>query len=183
MGLFILGVLFVFAKFNLQFLDTDFLFYITNVIGYSLMYVGLRSLGREITAIRSIQPFVLVMIVHSIGFALLNGTGHSIKTISLSTGIGTIFALSLVTLAVAGMIMIFYIIQKLFLAIRNNEDEFTSYSNISSLEKFPALLLILLTITGILFFTLPAAAHVSMMLLLVAELFFILYFSTKVQTA
>ncbi|MGN7407719.1 hypothetical protein [Sporosarcina sp. SAFN-010] len=183
MSLFILGLLFIFAKFNLQFLETRALYYVTNTIGYIFIYFGLRGISSGVESIRRIQPVVLFMILHSLAFSVLNGSGHSITTIPLSTGIDTVIALSLTSLAVAGMIMIFYIIHQLILAVRNNTDDFTSYSNITMLEKFPSLLVVLLIITAVLFFTMPSVAPISMILLLVAEAFFILNFSTKVQQA
>jgi hypothetical protein len=182
MQLFILGVLLVFAKVNLQFLDTGVFFYLSNAVGYILMYVGLRSLSQVLPSIKRIQPLVIFMMFHSIGFTLLNGTGHSIKTISLSTGLATILVLSLALLAVAGMLMIFYILHQLILTLRNEEDYFSTYSRISSLEKFLGLFILLLVVTGVLFFVLPAAANVAMLLLLVGELLFIFNFSARVKT-
>lgn len=183
MSLFILGLLFIFAKFNLQFLETGALYYVTNTIGYIFIYFGLRGISSGVESIRRIQPVVLFMILHSLAFSVLNGSGHSITTISLSTGIGTVIALSLTSLAMAGMIMIFYIIHQLILAVRNNTEDFTSYSNITKLEKFPSILVVFLIITAVLFFTMPSVAPISMILLLVAEAIFILNFSTKAQQA
>ncbi|WP_432354738.1 hypothetical protein [Sporosarcina sp. A2] len=183
MKLFILGILFVFAKFNLQFIDTGVLYYATNIIGYGLIYTGLRSMSNEMNGIQRVLPFALFMILHSLGFAVLNGTGHSIKTIPLSTGTSTILALSLVALAVAGMIMIVHIIQQFILVIRTTNEDSLSYSNITSLEKFPAMVIVLMIITGILFFTFPAVAPIAMILLIVTEGLFVLKISSHAQYA
>ena len=57
MELLLLGVLFVFAKNNLQFMDTGIFFYITNFLGYGLIYYSLFKIKDEVDEISRILPF------------------------------------------------------------------------------------------------------------------------------
>ncbi|WHT48890.1 hypothetical protein QNH10_04030 [Sporosarcina thermotolerans] len=133
-------------------------------------------------SLKRIQPFVIFMVFHSIGFAILNGTGNSIATIPLSTGLATVLVLGLALLAVVGMLIIFYILHKLIMTLRNEENYLSTYSRMRNFDKVLGLFIFLVVLTGVLFFVLPAVSNVSMLLLLVGELLFIFSFSTKVRT-
>ncbi|GKV70081.1 hypothetical protein NCCP2716_25790 [Sporosarcina sp. NCCP-2716] len=124
-------------------------------------------------------PAAAVMVVDSVGFALLNGVGHSIQTISLTSGAATAAALTLAALAVGGLMVIFYILHEVVLAIRN--DGSADASNGSHLEKLPGLLLILLVLTIVLFFIAPSAASVLMLILLGGEMLFVVRFSMTMR--
>ncbi|WOV83798.1 hypothetical protein PGH26_13080 [Sporosarcina jeotgali] len=180
MNLFILGVFLVFIKTNLQLLDTGVCFYVSNAAGYLLIYAGIRQLREEFQALRRLAPYVLVMVLHSVGFAVLNGTGHSIQTISLSGSWAAILAVSLALLAVAGMGMIFYILHEVITAVRS--DDSSAFPEVGSLEKMPVMLFILLLMNCVLFFAAPSAASILMIILLGAEVMFIASISAKVRT-
>lgn len=180
MNLFILGVFLVFVKANLQLLDTGAFFYVSNAAGYLLIYAGIRLLREEIQELRRLAPYALLMVLHSVGFAVLNGTGHSIQTIPLSGSSATIMAVSLALLAVAGMGMIFYILHEVIKAVRG--DERSTFPEVGSLEKMPVMFFILLVVTCVLFFAAPSAASILMIVLLSAEVMFIVSFSSKVRT-
>lgn len=182
MQIFILGVLLVFAKLNLQFLDTGVFFYATNTIGYILIYFGLRQLHRSSPSFKRIQPLVIFMVLHSIGFTILNGTGNSVTTIAYSSGLATVLMLCLALLSVVGMLIIFHILHKLILTLRNEENYFSTYSRIRNFDKLLGVFIFLVVLTGVLFIVLPAVSKVSMLFLLVGELLFIFSFSTKVRT-
>ena len=177
-----MGLLLIFAKFNLQFIDTGVLYYLTNFFGYVAIYLGLRNLKDEIEGIAQIQPFVLFMIIHSLGFIVLNGTGHSLRTISMSNGFSTSLSIGLAVLAVVGMLMVFYIIQQLFIAIRMEREAIDFHLNLITLTRFPDFLVILLILAGILFFIHPFSGNLAMMALLFAEMIFMvqLYAKTKI---
>lgn len=179
MSLFILGVLLVFVKTNLQVLDMGVFFYASNIVGYLLIFWGIRRLEEEVSGLQRLKPFVLLMVAHSIGFAVLNGSGHSIQTIPLSGGVASAVALGLALLAIAGMGMIFYILHEVILLIRVAEE--TSFSDVGDLEKMPGLLVVLLAIICVLFFAAPFAASVLMLVLWIAELVFLLHFSARAR--
>lgn len=179
MNLFILGVVLVFVKTNLQLLDTGVFYYVTNAAGYLLIYTGIRQLRSEIPGVRRLLTYVLVMVLHSVGFAVLNGTGHSIRTIPLSGGVDTMTAVSLTLLAVVGMGMVFYVLHEMIMAVRSEEK--STYPEMGSLEKIPGLLLILMVMTCVLFFTVPSAASFLMIILLASELVFVAIFSARVR--
>lgn|GEM_PF-6107685 len=175
MNLLIIGILLVFAKTNLQLLDTGVFFYATNALGYGAICLGLWQLADQLPRVRRLLPVAAVMVVHSTGFALLNGTGHSIQTISLTSSAATAAALALAALAVGGLMVIFYILHEVLLAIRN--DGSANASNWSHLEKMPGLLLILLVLTTVLFFIAPSSASVLMLILLGGEMLFVVRLS------
>lgn len=179
MNLFILGVVLVFIKTNLQLLDTGVFYYVTNAAGYLLIYIGIRQLRVEIPEVRRLLTCVLVMVIHSAGFAVLNGTGHSIRTIPLSGGVNTMIALTLTLLAVVGMAIIFYVLHEVLVAVRSKEKN--AYSEVGNLEKIPGVLLTLLVITSVFFFTVPSAASFLMIILLASELVFVASFSARVR--
>ncbi|MDW0109406.1 hypothetical protein [Sporosarcina aquimarina] len=182
MELFILGVLFVFAKVNLHFFDTGVFFYSTNIVGYLLIYLGLKKIGYFSKNNKKMQLIILLMMIHSVVFTLLNGSGHSIQTIEMSTAFGSLTALTVLVLAAIGNVMIFYILHQFILSVRNNQSDDIFHSNIASLEIFAALLFAFGIVTGALFFIIASVASISMILLLAAEIVFIVKFSTKAQT-
>ena len=51
------------------------------------------------------------MMAQGLLFIILNGTGHSLQTISLSTEIDIVTSVSLGLFAVAGVMKVFYIVQ------------------------------------------------------------------------
>ncbi|WP_040285045.1 hypothetical protein [Sporosarcina koreensis] len=179
MNIFLLGVLLVFAKTNLQLLDMGVFFYSTNAVGYALICIGLRQMGDSLPRVRRLLPAAGFMVLHSIGFAVLNGTGHSLQTIALSSGAATAAALLLAVLAVTGLGMIFYIIHEVFVAIQH--DETVAFTDIGFLEKMPGLLLLLLILTTVLFFTVPTVASVLLLLLLAGEVILLVQLSAKVR--
>lgn len=180
MNLFVFGIFLVFVKINLQLLDTGVFFYVTNAAGYLLIYAGIRQLREEFQTLRRLAPYVLVMVLHSIGFAVLNGTGHSIQTIPLSGSLPTILAVSLALLTVAGMGMVFYILHEVITAVRS--DDSSAFPKVGNLEKMPVMLFILLLVTCVFFFAAPSAASILMIVLLSAEVMFIAGFSKKIRT-
>ena len=104
------GLILVFFKTNLYFVDMGFFYYATNILGYGLMYLGVRNLKAGNQQMGKVQPLVLVMIFHSVFFLVMNGTGYSAGSIPLSTGAEFALSMSLLALAVAGMIMIPFIL-------------------------------------------------------------------------
>lgn len=182
MELFILGVLLVFAKVNLHFFDTGVFFYSMNIVGYLFIYLGFKKIGYATENNKNLQLLVLLMMIHSVVFTLLNGSGHSVQTIAMSTASGTLTALTVLLIAAIGNVMIFYIIHQFIISVRNNQSGDAFHSNIASLEIFAAVLFAFGIVTGALFFTIASVASISMILLLAAEIVFIVNFSAKAQS-
>ena len=182
MQLFILGVVLVFVKLNLHFIDTGVFFYVTNTIGYILIYASIRIFYQSLSGVKRIQTFVLLMIFHSIGFSILNGTGNSLKTIALVTWLDGIFAIILMLLSVVGMFVIFYILDQFIVALRKEQNSSSIQSSISNFEKPIGFLVLFLIISGILFFILPTLSNIFMLILLIGELLFVFFFSKGVKS-
>ena len=72
---FILGLMLVFFKTNLYFIDMGSVYYATNILGYGLMYLGVRDLKAGNEKMAKVQPLVLLMICHSVFFFALNSYG------------------------------------------------------------------------------------------------------------
>lgn len=182
MQLFILGVVLVFVKLNLQFIDTGVFFYVTNTIGYILIYSSIRTYYQSLQGVKRMQTLVFFMIIHSIGIAALNGTGNSLKTIALLTWLDEVFAIILLLLSVIGMFMIFYILDQFILALRKERNSTSILSSISNFEIPIGLLVLLLIISGVLFFILPTLSNIFMLILLIGELLFVFFFSNGVKS-
>ena len=164
---FILGLLLVFVKTNLDFIDTGTMYYATNILGYGLMYLGVRDLKAGNEKMGKVQPLVLVMICHSIFFFALNSTGHSAGSIPLSTFAGFALSISLLVLAVAGTMMITFILSLFISAISSR------LSSISRLDWLVGLMLGCMVLASILFFTLKPLAYFSMGVVLLVQVLFI----------
>ena len=163
------GLIFVFFKTNLSFLDIGATYYITNIIGYISIYFGINELGRTNQRLLKVRPHVIIMIVHSIIFFLLNITGNSPLTIALSTTFEVIIALVGVVFIVAGMFLIFVIITELM-------DDLTSKTNKVSLYKLVNLMMLLFILAGIsaYFSFIPMLAITIMGALLLLEVIFLI---------
>lgn len=164
---FILGLLLVFVKTNLDFIDTGSVYYATSILGYGLIYLGVRDLKAGTEEMSKVQPLVLVMIFHSIFFFILNSTGHSAGSIPLSTVAGFALSISLLALAVAGTIMITFILS-LFISAMSSR-----LSSISRLERLVGLMLGCMVLASILFFTIKPLAYFSMGVVLLVQLLYV----------
>lgn len=165
---FILGLLLVFFKTNLDFIDSGNVYYATNILGYGLMYLGVRELKAGNEKMGKVQPLVLAMILHSVFFFVLNSTGHSAGSIPLSTVGGFALSISLLALAVAGTIMITFILSRFISAMSSR------LPSIYRLERLVGLMLGSMILASILFFTLKPLAYLSMGLVLLVQLLFVL---------
>ena len=105
------------------------MYYATNILGYGLMYLGVRDLKAGNEQMGKVQPLVLVMIFHSVFFLVLNSTGYSAGSIPLSTVAGFALSMSLLALAVAGTIMIPFILSAFISASSSR------LSSVSRLER------------------------------------------------
>jgi len=158
----------VFVKTNLNFIDSGDMYYATNILGYGLMYLGVRDLKAGNDKMGKVQPLVLLMICHSIFFFVLNSTGYSAGSIPLSTVSGFVLSIILLALAVAGTIMIAFILSA-FISANS-----TRLSFVSRLDKLVGVMLGCMILASILFFTLKPLAYLSMGVVLLVQLLFVL---------
>ncbi|NIK12571.1 hypothetical protein [Alkalibacillus almallahensis] len=165
-----IGFIFVFFKTNLSFLDVGMTYYITNLIGYVSIYVGVQELEKTNQRLLKLKPYVIVMMAHSIIFFLLNITGHSPLTMGMSTPLETFIAWSGAILIFAGMFMIFIIIFELM-------DGLTGKNKLSyNLVSIMMFLFILACISAILNFSSMFSTTIMVALLLVEVIFLISYY-------
>ena len=164
---FILGLLLVFFKTNLDFIDSGNVYYATNILGYGLMYLGVRELKAGNVKMSKVQSLVLAMILHSVFFFLLNSTGHSAGSIPLSTVGGFALSISLLALAVAGSIAITFILSA-FITTNSNR-----LSSVPRLERLVGVMLGCMILASILVFTLKPLGYFSMGLVLLVQLLFV----------
>lgn len=171
---FLLGLILVFVKTNLYFVDMGIFYYATNILGYGLMYLGVRDLKAGNEQMGKVQPLALVMIFHSVFFLVLNGTGYSAVSIPLSTGAEIVLSMSLLALGVAGMIMIPFILSAFISASSSR------MPSVAQLERLIGLMLGSMILASILFFTLTltltSPAYISMGLVLLVQLLFVVRF-------
>lgn len=164
----LIGLLFVFSKSNLEFLDIGVSYYLTNIVGYLLIFLGVREVGRDYEKVRKAQPFALFMFVHSIVFFLLNITGNSPLMMPLES---YLFVISLTGLAfvIAGMFMVYVLISIL---LENLKDEFST----RKLRALCSAMMMTFILTGIFYFWIPDLARLLMGVLLFFNILFIFGF-------
>lgn len=169
------GLFLVFFKTNLNFVEIGTAYYLTNIIGYISLFIGIKELGREKLKLNKIKPYIVFMILHSILFFLLNITGNSPLTLSLSTSIGTIISFSGFGFIIVGIFMIFYIISVLIDDFKNDESRSWDIRKLDYLFGTMILMSILATISFIFNF-IPMLAEIIMGILLLLQILFLVYY-------
>ena len=163
------GLFFVFFKTNLSFLDIGATYYITNVIGYISIFLGIIELGRTNQRLLKVRPYVIIMIAHSFIFFLLNITGNSPLTMPLSTSLAVIIAIGGLVFIVAGMFLIFAIIFEIL-------NDLNSKKNKELLYKLIKIMMLLFILAGISAYFNMLATPIMGILLLLEVLFLISYY-------
>lgn len=135
-----IGLIFVLFNTNIYFWDIGVMYYITNIIGYLLIFFGINELGREHRSLLKIRPYVIIMIAHSIIFLLVDITGNSPLTMEMS-----ITALGGAAFNAAGMFMIFIIISELMKDFTSEKNE----KNKDQLNILVSIMMLLFILAGI----------------------------------
>ncbi|WP_203333603.1 hypothetical protein [Planococcus beigongshangi] len=162
------GLLFVFFKPNFEFLDIGIVYYLTNIIGYLLLFLGVRELGRQYEKVLKAQPYVIFMVVHSIFFFLLNISGKSPLTIPMDSRLAIVSLVGL-GFAIAGMFMVFVIISFL---IEGLQIEFPA----RRLSMVVVLMMMTFAFAGLCYFFIPGIAPILMSVLLALNVIFLFGF-------
>ncbi|MDG5472055.1 hypothetical protein P6709_09855 [Jeotgalibacillus sp. ET6] len=166
------GFLFVFFKTNTSFFEDGTAFYGTNLVGYSLIYFGVKELGMKNESILKTQPYVIFMIVHSILFLGLNGSGNSPLSMALDSYMAAI-ALVGTGFVIAGMFMVFVIISFL---LEGLGDEFST----RRLSILCAAMMTIFTLAGLFYFFSPEIAQLLVSVLLLLKVMFLVGFYTVI---
>jgi len=168
----LIGLFFVFFKLNVSFLDIGVTYYLTNIIGYSSIFLGVRELERKYQRISKVQPYVIFMIFHSIIFFLLNITGHSPLTIPMFSYMAVISLVGL-GFVIVGMFMVFVIISHL---IEQVEEETSGVFKTSRLKILCVAMMMIFVLAGICYFFFPVGAQILMAILLILKFLFLVEF-------
>ncbi len=163
------GLIFVFFKTNLSFLDIGATYYITNIIGYIAIFFGIIELGRTNQRLLKVRPYVIIMIAHSFIFFLLNITGNSPLTMPLSTSLAVIIAIGGLVFIVAGMLIIFAIISELLDGLNSKKNKALLYNLIN-------IMMLLFILAGISAYFNILATTIMGILLLLEVLFLVSYY-------
>lgn len=164
------GLIFVFFKTNLSFLDIGVTYYVTNIIGYISIYLGINELGKTNQKLLKIRPYVIIMIAHSLIFFLLNITDNSPLKVALSSTLEVITALVGLVFVIAGMFLVFVIISLIL-------DNLISKVNKELLYNLVNMMMLLFILSGISTYFqnyIPMLATVIMGALLVMEVLFLI---------
>ncbi|MEC5425764.1 hypothetical protein QGM71_20045 [Virgibacillus sp. C22-A2] len=167
------GLIFVFFKTNLSFLDIGAIYYLTSIIGYMSIFFGIRELGSKNQKLIKIKPYIIFMIYHSIVFFFLNITENSPLTIALSTSLGTFISLVGLGLIIVGMFMIFIII---FLLIECLNDKTSKTFNNKLLYNLTNIMMLTFVLAGVssIFNFIPMLVNTLMGVLLLLEVLFLI---------
>lgn len=164
------GLIFVFFKTNLSFLDIGVTYYVTNIIGYMSIYLGINELGKTNQKLLKIRPYIIIMIAHSLIFFLLNITDNSPLKVALSSTPEVIIALVGFVFIIAGMFLVFVIISLIL-------DNLISKVNKELLYNLVNMMMLLFILSGISTYFqnyIPMLATVIMGALLVMEVLFLI---------
>ncbi|TFD94514.1 hypothetical protein [Jeotgalibacillus sp. R-1-5s-1] len=154
------GLLLIFFNPNLNFLDLGVIDYLCNILGYALIWSGIRVMEKQYTGASKIQPYVLFMIIHSAVFFLLSVFGYSPVHLPLNTDWAIITVVGL-ALMITGMFMVFVIISMLIKVVE--EDENSSVS-VRKLKTICAGLMLIFTLVAVSYFLFQAVPGVSVTL-------------------
>lgn len=167
----LIGLLLVFCKNSLSFIEIGGLYYFTNIVGYLLIYNGLTELRSVNRDFLKIQPYVTAMIIHSVLIFILNITGNSLLTVPMSS-VGAIIGYLGLVIVVGGMFMVFYIIHRLIEVIK---EQVPGVGLVKILNGLSTSLLVVAFFTFISFIlnVIPVVAETMMAILLVMKLVFL----------
>lgn len=170
-----IGLFFVFFKTNLSFVDIGVTYYVTNLIGYILIFAGIKELGMRNKKFEKVKHYTVFMIFHSFLFILLNVTENSPVTMALSTGSRTAISFLGFGFIIAGMFMVFYIIDLLIEGFKNElSGEFT-LKKLDYISRVMVLTFILATISFMFNFV-PMLAEALIGVLLLLKISFLFFY-------
>lgn len=175
MGKILLGLLFVFFKLNINFLDISLIYSLTNLIGYILLFFGVQEVSRRYERVGKAQPLISFMIFHSLAFLILNASGNSPLLLPLHSYLAIISYIGLAFI-IAGLFMIYVIISRL---IEGMEEETGVTEHTKRLKKLCTIMMIVFVLLGMFYFlfsTLPGIAQIMMGVLIMLQIIFLLEF-------
>src|SRR5690606_14811426 len=161
---------------NISFFDVGIIFYVTNVIGYISLFFGIKELSISNEKLNKIQPYVVVMMVHSFVFLLLDVLNISPLHIGLINSYVEFLAFVGLVFIVAGMLMIFVII---FQLLDGFADQLDAAMNIKLLYNLTTVMLFIsiLAVVSSIFNIIPIVEQsLTGLLSLVNVLFLISYY-------
>lgn len=170
-----LGLLLVFFKLNISFLDISLTYSLTNLIGYILIFFGVKKVSRKYEGVEKAHPLVSFMIFHSLAFLILNASGNSPLELPLDTYLAVISFVGL-GFVIAGMFMVLVIISRL---IEGLEEDAGVTTHTKRLKKLCAIMMAVYVLAGMFYFMftmVPAIAEVLMGALLLLKLIFLIEF-------
>lgn len=175
MELIFFGLLFIFLKTNIQFIEFGAMYYLTNLLGYISIFVGIKELERTHERLSKVKPLTIGMILHSLLFFILNLIDHSPFTMSLSSSLNYMIALSGLGIVLVGMFMIYYIIH---VVIETLKDDQSNMITVKKLDQLNTAMTIVFIFTGIISFFdyIPMLAKILMVSLLALNIIFLGYF-------
>jgi len=175
MELIFFGLLFIFLKTNIQFVELGTMYYLTNILGYISIFVGVKELERTHDGLSKIKPLAIVMFLHSLLFFIVNLTDHSPLTMPLTLPISYMIALSGLGAVLVGMFMIYYIIH---VVIEMLKDDQSNMITVKKLDQLNTAMTIVFIFAGIISFFdyIPMLAKILMVSLLVLKIIFLVYF-------
>lgn len=170
-----IGLLLVFCKTNLSFIDIGATYYITNMIGYIAIFFGIKELGTENKQFIKAKLYTAFMIFHSVLFILLNITENSPVTMALSTTLGMVISYLGLGFIIVGMFMIIYII---YLLIEGFKNELSNAFTLRKLDYIANIMVLafLLAAISFIFNFIPMLAETLMAVLLLLKILFLVFY-------
>lgn len=143
------GLLLIFFKTNMNFIEIGFVYYFANILGYFLIYLGITKVGGKYEKLNKLKPLAIVMIIHSLIFLLLNLTNNSPVTVPFSGDFTLVIVLFGTAMIIVGMFVVYYVIHILMETFKYEHSEILGIKKMSQLNNA---MTIVFLFTGVSFF-------------------------------
>ena len=169
------GLLLIFFKTNMNFVEIGIVYYFTNIVGYFLIYLGINKIEKKYEKLNKLKPLAIVMIIHSLIFLLLNLTNNSPVTMPFSGDLTLVIVLFGTAMIIVGMFVIYYVIHTLMETFKYEHSEIPGIKRMSQLNTAMTTVFIF---TGISFFInyILIISALLMSALLILQVIFLIYF-------
>lgn len=176
------GLLLIFFKTNMNFIEIGIVYYFTNIIGYFLIYLGIKNVGGKYEKLNKLKPLAIVMIIHSLIFLVLNITNNSPVTMPFSGDLTLVIVLFGTALIIVGMFVIYYVIHTLMETFKYEHSEIPGIKKMSQLNTAMAIVFIFTGFSFFINYILIISAILMSGLLILQVIFLVYFYNSFVRT-
>lgn len=176
------GLLLIFFKTNMNFVEIGIVYYLTNILGYLLIYLSIKNVGRKYGRLNKLKPLAIVMIIHSLIFLSLNLTNNSPVTMPFSGDLTLMIVIFGTAMIIAGMFVVYYLIHTLMETFKYEHSEISGIKKMNQLNNTMAILFIFTGFSFFINYILIISAILMNGLLILQVIFLIYFYNSLVRT-